>query len=90
MKAYNLNQLKIIAAINAEMNRQHPNIPADNRMNVVIEAVNSICAEYAREPVDITPAMGLGNWLVSDKVGASSIYGIYIKPEIRFALCSST
>ncbi|WP_145553300.1 hypothetical protein [Yersinia bercovieri] len=74
MKAYSLNQLKIIAAINAEMNRQHPNIPADNRMNVVIEAVNSICAEYAREPVDITPAMGLGNWLVSDKVGASSKY----------------
>ncbi|HEN3662929.1 TPA: hypothetical protein U5E42_002712 [Yersinia enterocolitica] len=74
MKAYKLNQISLVAAITKEMHRQCLNIPADNRMNVVIAAVDSICAEYAREPIGITPSMGLGSWLASDKVGASSKY----------------
>ncbi|WP_314190013.1 hypothetical protein [Yersinia massiliensis] len=74
MKSYKLNQISLIAVITKEMNRQCVNIPTDNRMNAVIAAVNSICAEYAREPIVITPAMGLGSWLASDEVGLSSKY----------------
>lgn len=86
MRAYELNQLKIIAAITAEMHRQCPNIPADNRMNVIIQAVDLICAEYAREPVAIAPSMGLAAWLRSDEVGASSEYMAWVLSEGDLAI----
>ena len=71
MESYRFNQIKIITAITEELNRQHPGLPADERMNTIIKAANEICAEYAREPVAASRGMGLTAWLGGDDTGLS-------------------
>jgi hypothetical protein len=41
-------------------------------MNAIIQAANSILAEFEREAVRATPDMGLKKWLASDDTGLSS------------------
>lgn len=78
MKSYQINQIKLIAAISHELNRQHPGLPADGRMNKVIEAANLIVAEYGRAYVSVVPGMGLNAWLNSDETGSSSRYMAFV------------
>lgn len=78
MKSYDINPIKLIAAITAELDRQHPGFPADGRFNQVIKAANIIVTEYARAYVPATPAMGLDAWLNSDDTGSSSLYMAFI------------
>ena len=73
MESYRFNQIKIITAITEELNRQHPGLPADERMNTIIKAANEICAEYAREPVAASRGMGLTAWLGGDDTGFTDI-----------------
>lgn len=74
MKAYRINQTALVGAIMKELGRQHPGLPADNRMSMVVEAANLICAEFEREPVASLPAVGFPAWLGSDDTGASSLF----------------
>lgn len=74
MKSYKLDQIALISAITQEMNKQFTGIPADERINTVIKAVNSICDEYGREPVLAEFNIGLNAWLASDDTGLSSRY----------------
>ncbi|NYU08069.1 hypothetical protein A8O28_04400 [Enterobacteriaceae bacterium CCUG 67584] len=74
MKAYRINQTALVGAIMKELGRQHPGLPADNRMSKVVEAANLICAEFEREPVASLPAVGFPAWLGSDDTGASSLF----------------
>lgn len=74
MKAYSINQTALVGAIMKELGRQHPGLPADSRMNKVIEAANLVCDEYGREPVENGPGIGLAAWLGSDDTGASSLF----------------
>ncbi|HEJ7283080.1 TPA: hypothetical protein SMF87_004532 [Serratia marcescens] len=74
MKAYRFDQIQLVAAITQELSRQHPGLPADHRMNAVIQAANRIIAEYERQPVMATDRMGLRAWLDSDDIGSSSIF----------------
>jgi hypothetical protein len=82
MKAYSFDQIPLVTAITKELSRQQPNLPADHRMNAVIKAANNIIAEYARQPVMMTPGMGLLAWLDSDDTGTSSVY-------MAYALCEA-
>lgn len=77
MKSYKFDQMYLVAAITQELNRQHPGLPADARINAVITAANSIITEYAREPIMAVPDMGLEAWLDSDDTGSSSLYMAY-------------
>jgi hypothetical protein len=72
MKAYHFDQIKLIAAIGNELNRQCSGLPADERFNTIIAAATSIVNEYARTPVTASKGMGLNAWLVSDDTGSSS------------------
>ncbi|EKS6329486.1 hypothetical protein QCC99_001169 [Enterobacter hormaechei] len=46
-KTYEIDQMKLFCDIAAAIAKQHPQIPADNRANVAIEAANLIRAAYA-------------------------------------------
>lgn len=46
-KTYRLDQMKLFCDISAAISKQQPNIPADNRANVAIEAANMIVKAYA-------------------------------------------
>ncbi|TNV22107.1 hypothetical protein FH968_04320 [Buttiauxella sp. B2] len=72
MTVKRFNQIALISAITEELNRQQPELPADDRMNVIIKAANDICAEYSRELVVASRGMGLTAWLASDDTGLSS------------------
>lgn len=70
-----LNQIKLIAAIAKEIDQQHPGIGIESRwFNTITQAVNSICAEFAKPVVKASEGMGLTAWLASDDTGASSLY----------------
>jgi len=72
-KTYQLNQIQLVTGIMGLISDQVPGLPAEARlMNCVIAAANSICAEFAREPVTASQGMGLTAWLASDDVGESS------------------
>lgn len=74
MKSYQINQIKLIVAITAELERQHPGLPADDRMTTVMKAANLIVEEYGRSPVLPQAGMTIYEWLDCDDVGASSKY----------------
>lgn len=74
MKNYKIDSIKLMAAITAELNRQHPGIPADNRINIVIQAANMVAKEYGRQVRSPYKGMNLNDWLECDDVGASSKY----------------
>jgi hypothetical protein len=70
-----LNQISLIAAISTEIDRQHPGIGVEARwFNVITQAANNICAEFAKPVVKASEGMGLSAWLASDDTGASSLY----------------
>ena len=46
-KTYQLDQMKLFCDIAAAISNQQPNLPADNRANVAIEAANMIVKAYA-------------------------------------------
>jgi len=72
-KSYQLNQIQLVSAINAELSRQIPNLPFEPRFyNSVIKAATSICDELSKPIVKATKGMGLQAWLDSDDVGMSS------------------
>lgn len=78
MKRYEVNQIKLITAISAELQRQCPGLPVDRRFNKIIEAANLIVAEFGREPVLAKPSMGLSAWLDCDDTGSSSLYMAWV------------
>ncbi|MFV9079390.1 hypothetical protein ABQ397_24215 [Serratia fonticola] len=68
-----LNQINLLAAITAEIDRQHPGTGVEaRRFNVIIKAANDICAEFAKPVVKASPGMGIAAWLASDDTGLSS------------------
>ncbi len=68
-----IDQMQLIRAILAEVDRQHPKAGATTaQVNRVIEAADLIIAEFKRDPVWATPGMGLDAWLASDDTGLSS------------------
>lgn len=83
MKAYRFDQIQLVAAITQELSRQHPGLPADHRMNAVIQAANGIIAEYERAPRLVSPGMGLRSWLLSDETGSSSQYMAYVLSQAQ-------
>ncbi|HHA1253136.1 TPA: hypothetical protein ACOELP_002651 [Enterobacter hormaechei] len=40
------NQIELCSAIMKELSRQHRGLPADSRMQAVIDAANTVCAAY--------------------------------------------
>lgn len=46
-KTYQLDQMQLFCDIAAAISKQYPNLPADNRANVAIEAANMIVKAYA-------------------------------------------
>lgn len=76
--SFKLNQFGLFNAINEEISRQVPGMPADPRlMNAVIAAANSLVDEFAKPIVKASPGMGLGAWLSSDDTGSSSLFMAY-------------
>lgn len=70
-----LDQIGLFSAINKEICKQVPGLPAEPRlMNCVIAAANMIVAEFKKPIVKATPGMGLEAWLDSDDTGSSSLY----------------
>ncbi len=68
-----LNQIKLLAAITTEINRQHPRIGVEARQfNAITKAANDICDEFAKPVVKASPGMGIAAWLASDDTGLSS------------------
>ena len=73
MNSYRIDKMKLINAISHELNRQFPNIPADHRFNIIIQAADMIIDAYQAEPVIAEHGMGLNAWLASDDTGPSSL-----------------
>ncbi|MFV8849627.1 hypothetical protein [Serratia fonticola] len=68
-----LNQIKLFAAITAEVDRQHPGIGMEVRyFNAITKAANYICDEFAKPIVKASSGMGIAAWLASDDTGLSS------------------
>ncbi|WP_218832931.1 hypothetical protein [Serratia fonticola] len=68
-----LNQIKLFAAITAEIDRQHPGIGFEARwFNAITKAANDICDEFAKPVVKASLGMGIAAWLASDDTGLSS------------------
>lgn len=73
-----LDQIGLFSAINKEICKQVPGLPAEPRlMNCVIAAANMIVAEFKKPIVKATPGMGLNAWVQSDDTGMSSRYMAY-------------
>ena len=57
-KTYQLDQMKLFCDIAAAISEQEPNIPADNRANVAIEAANMIVKAYAMTDEEYVESRG--------------------------------
>ena len=57
-KTYQLDQMKLFCDIAAAISKQQPNIPADNRANVAIEAANMIVNAYAMTDEEYVESRG--------------------------------
>ncbi|NKG32458.1 hypothetical protein FVB43_20720 [Erwinia rhapontici] len=83
--SYKLDQISLFTAINNEVCRQHPGLPAEPRlMNAVIAAADGLVKEFAKPIVKASSGMGLTAWLSSDDVGISSKYMAWVLSEDGF------
>lgn len=57
-KTYQLDQMKLFCDIAAAISKQQPNVPADNRANVAIEAANMIVKAYAMTDEEYVESRG--------------------------------
>ena len=57
-KTYQLDQMKLFCDIAAAISKQQPNLPADNRANVAIEAANMIVNAYAMTDEEYVESRG--------------------------------
>lgn len=57
-KTYQLDQMKLFCDIAAAISKQQPNIPADNRSNVAIEAADMIVKAYAMTDEEYVESRG--------------------------------
>lgn len=57
-KTYQLDKMKLFCDIAAAISKQHPNLPADNRDNVAIEAANMIVKAYAMTDEEYVESRG--------------------------------
>lgn len=57
-KTYQLDQMKLFCDIAAAISKQMPNVPADNRANVAIEAANMIVKAYAMTDEEYVESRG--------------------------------
>lgn len=57
-KTYQLDQMKLFCDIAAAISKQQPDIPADNRANVAIEAANMIVEAYAMTDEEYVESRG--------------------------------
>lgn len=57
-KTYQLDQMKLFCDIAAAISKQQPNVPADNRANVAIEAANMIVEAYAMTDEEYVESRG--------------------------------
>jgi hypothetical protein len=68
-----LNQIHLLAAIEAEIHRQYPGTGFEERyFNAITKAAKDICTEFANPVVKASPGMGIAAWLASDDTGLSS------------------
>lgn len=57
-KTYQLYQMQLFCDIAAAISKQQPNVPADNRANVAIEAANMIVKAYAMTDEEYVESRG--------------------------------
>lgn len=57
-KTYQLDQMKLFCDIAAAISKQQPNVPADNRANVAIEAADMIVKAYAMTDEEYVESRG--------------------------------
>ena len=57
-KTYQLDQMKLFCDIASAISKQQPNLPADNRANVAIEAANMIVKAYAMTDEEYVESRG--------------------------------
>ena len=57
-KTYQLDQMNLFCDIAAAISKQQPNLPADNRANVAIEAANMIVKAYSMTDEEYVESRG--------------------------------
>lgn len=80
-----VSQIKLIAAIGKNLDKQGVKSLVPRQYNAIIEAANIVIAAIEQEPCMAKEAMGLDAWLRSDDVGQSSAYmasvmGGFVRP----------
>lgn len=74
MSGHNLSQMQLVADIGKLLTDKYGVQEVEARhWNAIVEAANTLCAEFNRASVMATAGMGLDAWMGSDDTGLSSM-----------------